>query len=399
LRDDPAGSDSMFFVQVRAGSCRTGFLGLMDFFNRAKGGERTELFAILEADFRTVRLVSTNLTGAVTPDANTMTDDTTTATTPLSAVLAEFMPELAEMEEQQAANHTLPDPPEESETEEEEESEDTESTETDEEESEDGEEDETEPEQPKSKDWPESARKRVDKLTAKLREAEAKAQELEAKVGNKPEPTQRTEAAPATSGSILEEVWDTDTLMAKTQSALAWKQWAIENPEGGLLKLGDSEKEYTEEDVKRILVNSDRLLNVDIPKRRDFLGKAAQYENGLRTEFPDFFKPDSETWKGIVGAFSEIPSLKARPDGIGLAIMMSLGLQEFAKLKGGKKAASTVATKPKAKTALAPRPVEPAAAASAPGPKSGRTAKRSKSLDDIISQGGDVDALETFFTS
>ena len=271
------------------------------------------------------------------------------------------------------------------------------------EEEEDAEDEEEHEEQPKNKDWPDSARKRVDKLTAKLREAEAKAAELEAKATGAA--NQQTEQnpngnAPATTGGPLDDVWQTEDLTGKAQSALAWKQWAIENPDGGTLKLGDQEREYSEEDVKRILINSDRLLNVEIPQRWQFLSKAAQYESGLRGEFPEFFQEDSEEWKGILGAFQELPVLKQRPDGTGLAMMLALGLKEFARLRESKKSKVTTKAKvPVNKPKLAPRPVEPAAAASAPGPKSGKIAKQPKSLDAILASGGDVDSLESFFTT
>jgi hypothetical protein len=103
-----------------------------------------------------------------------------------------------------------------------------------------------------------------------------------------------------------------------------------------------------------------------------------------------------------VGAFQELPVLKVRPDGTGFALMLSLGLKEMARLREAKKSKGNAKAEAKPavkKPALAPKPVNPAAAVSAPGPKASRANAKPSSIDDVVSQGGDVDALEKFFTS
>jgi hypothetical protein len=328
-------------------------------------------------------------------------------TTPLSEILADIIPEASIFEEERKATEATEEQQSQP-AETEEESEDVEESAADEEaeesESPDDEEDGEEPEQKQIKEWPESAQKRVDKLTAKLREAEAKAQELQAKIESAGQPEKKADQpdAQATTGDTLADVWDGEALTARAQSALNWKQWALENPDGGTLTIDGKEREYSDTDVKRILVNADKLLTVDIPKRREFLFKASQYEGGLRTEFPEFFQTESEEWKGIVGAFQELPALKVRPDGTGLALMLSLGLKEMARLREAKKSKGSAKAEAKPavkKTALAPKPVNPAAAVSAPGPKASRANAKQSSIDDVVLQGGDVDALEKFFTS
>lgn len=264
-----------------------------------------------------------------------------------------------------------------------------------------------------SKEWPESARKRVDKLTAKLREAEEREADRQAQLEDvrreldalKTGETRKDAVAgaePGTSQSPLGDVWSEEDLMHKADAALNWKRWAVEHPDGGTLKLGDGkEKEFSFEEVRQILINADRLLSVEIPKRREFLSKTGAIERGLRAEFPEMFDEKSPGWKGMMDALAALPELKSRPDGLGLALMMSLGLGEMQKLREAKKskvdlkakgAAESVPRKPQ----IAPRPVTPVGGPSAPAKKPDN---KDKALAEVLASGGDADALEKYFST
>jgi hypothetical protein len=275
------------------------------------------------------------------------------------------------------------------------------------------EEQEEEAKQKERQEWPESAKRRVDKITAKLREAEealeAKDAEAKAEVERL---RQELEKTPKTDGpepaarnaGPLDEVWSEKDLLEKADSALNWKRWAIENPDGGTLKVGDSEKEFTAEEVQRIQMNADRLLSVQIPKRREFLSKAASVEGKLRQDFPEMFDEKSEGWQGMMEALATVPELKTRPDGLGVALMMSLGLKEMQRLRAGKtEKKQSVQTMTKAGPAsagaaakkLAPKPVEPAGGPTGPVKKPDN---KGASLEALIESGGDPEAMTRYFT-
>lgn len=256
--------------------------------------------------------------------------------------------------------------------------------------------------------WPESARKRVDKLTAKLREAEqresARAAELEElqkqlAAGSKQEETQPRQATKE--DGLLSSVWNEADLVTEANKALNWKQWALQNPDGGTVKVGDKEQEYDAEAVQRIIVNTDRILNVEIPKRRQFLQNASQIEGQLSGLFPEYFDPARDEHKAAIGAISEFPELKRRADGMAAAIALSIGLRTMAELRKQRSDSKTKPTekKPAApKVPVAPKPTE---LSGMPGTVAGSTKpkrSREQAVESVVARAGDIDALAEYFT-
>lgn len=327
----------------------------------------------------------------------------------MADALAEFLPELNILREEPKTPEaeTLPEIPAEENAEEQAESSEPEVTETesaDEAETEEETEAEEETEEDRRKrTWPESAQRRVAKLTAKLREAEeretVKAEEVEALRAQLTEATTKANQATvqATKSGALENVWSENDLLTEAQKALAWKQWAIEHPEGGSVKVGDGEREYGAEEVERIKINADRILGVEIPKRKAFLQQAAQVESQLAAVFPSYFDPKAEDYKAAMGALHEMPELKSRPDGMAIAIALSIGLRQMTAQQQEKKKASSKPAAPATKPKLAPPPVEPGGGPRTVAPSKSDATKRSKSVESVIAQAGDVDALTNFF--
>jgi hypothetical protein len=337
-----------------------------------------------------------------------MTEGNGNIGTPMSEVLAEFLPDIARLAETKEPETRTEAAAEVVEEELEEGTEEQEGAEADgESETETGEtaeEDEDEPKESKdqAKGWPDSARKRVDKLTAKLREAEEARERAEAErarlAAESQQPPKQQTAQATTSGGVLEEVWDESSLMDRADAALNWKRWAIENPDGGTIAVNGAQKEYSEEDVKKILMNADRMLAVEIPKRREFLQQAVSVESALRADYPEAFDQQSEEWKGIVEALGALPDLKRRPDGMVLALALSLGMKNLQTKRTEKAEKSNPPKKAevKAPARLAPKPVGPVAVPK-PGPSKPRA--NAMSVTDLLERGGDVDALTKFFTT
>jgi hypothetical protein len=289
----------------------------------------------------------------------------------------------------------------------------TETEEVEETETEDAE--EQEPEQDAaSKQWPESARKRVDKLTAKLRDAEESGEATKSELEQmRQELTDlksgqtkaQSPASSKTPSNPMEDVWSEADLMTKADGALNWKRWAVENPDGGIMNLDGKEREFGPEEAQAILLNADRLLSVEIPRRRQFLAKTGAIEQGLRSEFPEMFDEKSAGWQGMMDALATLPELKTRVDGMGLAMMLSLGLGEMQRQRAEKgkpdttsktaAAAGAVQSKAKPKAQIAPTPVKPSGGPSAPA---GKPDTKNAALAEVFASGGDAEALEKYFT-
>jgi hypothetical protein len=344
-----------------------------------------------------------------------MAEENKESISPLMHELANYLPEIDLLQTQTSSQALPPDPAAPATTEEEateaEEVEDIDAEEAEEQEAEEATQDAKDT---ATKEWPESARKRVDKLTAKLREAEESGEATKSELEQMRQEladlkTGKTKVqSPAQSGAAsnpMEDVWSETDLMAKADGALNWKRWAVENPDGGTMNLDGKDREFGPEEVRAILLNADRLLSVEIPRRREFLAKTGAIEQGLRSEFPEMFDEKSAGWKGMMDALATLPELKARPDGMGLAMMLSLGLGEMQRLRAEKgkpdttsktaAAAGAVQSKAKPKAQIAPTPVKPSGGPSAPA---GKPDTKNAALAEVFASGGDAEALEKYFT-
>ena len=158
--------------------------------------------------------------------------------------------------------------------------------------------------------------KRFDKLTARAKEAEERAeaafkeaesikqrlQELEQKV---------SEPAPVQSGdNRFIDVWDAEKL--KHEKAIAYNlvEWCEDNRDG----VEVNGTEYTAEQIRAIRKNAKRSLDIQIPEREQFLARYNQVKPQAETLYPFWKDTRSTEYTEAQQVLRVVPQLKSVPE-------------------------------------------------------------------------------------
>lgn len=330
----------------------------------------------------------------------------------------------AEVEEEETGDNPEAQLEEESEESEEDTEEETEESEEEDPEDteEESEEEDTEEEEEKFslKDLPREQRERVQeiinqrvgKITAKQKTAqaeaekatklaethEARAKSLEAQVNE----LAASKIVPApTRDNPLTTLTTDDALKELEQQAWQFKQWAIQNPDGGECPLfpgKDGEpSQLSAEKTRQMLATVEADLGRHIPQRRAFLKTNAEYDKVATQAFPDLADSKSEFSQAVNSVLRAVPELKAIPGHKLGAAYYEIGRRIFEKHQGNtmQVVSSLLEAKPAAKkeSRLQPkkgkvqaRPV-PAArrpAATRNRPSATRSGSETMSEDDVI---------------
>lgn len=244
--------------------------------------------------------------------------------------------------------------------------------------------------------------KRVGKAVHQLKEAKATATQAEERA--KSLETQINQLAaekvvPApTRNQPLSMMTSDDALNQLEQDSWEFKQWAIQNPQGGecpLFKDKDGNPvELNAEKTRSMLAIVEADLGRSIPQRRAFLRTDAEYSKVAMQAFPDLKDPNSELSMAVNGVLRAVPELKAIPGHKLGAAYYEIGRRIFEKhqtqtwavvqrLLSQKPATNGQRIKPKQEK-VKPKPVP---AARRPAPTSQRPAVRAGSdanIEDVL---------------
>ena len=156
---------------------------------------------------------------------------------------------------------------------------------------------------------PKGVKKRIDKLSAKRREAEAEVERLRSEVdrlsqeANKPAQTP-TQDNPYAHLSTLEEV------NREIDQAKQIRRWCEMNPDGAVVTGKDgNEVEYSAEEVRNIKIKSLDAMEDHLPKRMQYLQNFNQMETIAAKEYPwwkDKASRDRQIAETFLKAFPEI---------------------------------------------------------------------------------------------
>lgn len=156
---------------------------------------------------------------------------------------------------------------------------------------------------------PKGVKKRIDKLSAKRREAEAEVERLRSEVdrlsqeANKPAQTP-TQDNPYAHLSTLEEV------NREADQAKQIRRWCEMNPDGAVVTGKDgNEVEYTAEEVRNIKIKALDAMEDHLPKRMQYLQNFNQMETIATKEYPwwkDKASRDRQIAETFLKAFPEI---------------------------------------------------------------------------------------------
>jgi len=145
------------------------------------------------------------------------------------------------------------------------------------------------------KGLPPSVQTRIDKLTAEKYQAREQVEQLKAELA---QAKQHVGQAPqvVSADTPLGDVQNHGDLSKVKEQALQAKEWALMNPNGGAFettKDGKTEtKEFSADEVREVLVKANRLLDRDIPGRKEYLDAAAGHFQVARTVYPNLFNAD-----------------------------------------------------------------------------------------------------------
>lgn len=208
--------------------------------------------------------------------------------------------------------------------------------------------------------------RRIDKITAKRREAEERAEQLETEISDlraKFDSTPPVTLAP-TAENPLADVETPEALEERISIAKKVRKWALENLEGGTVTNAQGEEVYHEPaQVRQYLANADEMLTEHAPKRREWLNQRTTFVPEARTAYPALFQTGSQEQAMLRETLKAYPALKNMPN-LELVIGDAIEGQKlrFARQQAAQKAASA----PKSSA----NPVK--AAPSAPSPAKGQ---------------------------
>ena len=181
-------------------------------------------------------------------------------------------------------------------------------------------EDSEETEETKSEDdeiergLPKGVKKRIDKLSAKRREAEAEVERLKQEVSRLSQEATKPAQTPTADNpyanlSTLEEV------SREAEQAKQIRRWCEMNPDGAVVEGKDgSETEYTAEEVRNIKIKALDALEEHLPKRMQYLQNFNQMEQVAAKEYP-WWKDKSAKERQIAESFiKHFPEIQKFPD-------------------------------------------------------------------------------------
>lgn len=161
---------------------------------------------------------------------------------------------------------------------------------------------------------PKGVKKRIDKLTAKRREAEAEIEKLKQEVerleqeANKPAQITRPD-------NPFSNLRSMDEINREVEQAKQIRRWCEMNPDGAVITRADGEEvEYTAEDVRKIKVKAMDAIEEHLPKQAQFLNAYHQYE-AIATKDYSWWKDRTSSERQMAEKFIKaFPEILRAPD-------------------------------------------------------------------------------------
>lgn len=203
--------------------------------------------------------------------------------------------------------------------------------------------------------------RRIDKITAKRREAEERAEQLETEISDL---RAKFDAAPPvtlapTPDDPLADIETPQALEERVEIAKKVRKWALQNLEGGTVTNANGEEIYYEPaQVRQYLANADEMLTEHAPKRREWLTQRQAVLLEARTAYPAIFQagsPEQAMYRETLKAYPALANMPNLEMVIGDAI-------EGQKLRFARLQAKQPAAKPSATASVKSAPSTPSPA-------------------------------------
>ena len=238
--------------------------------------------------------------------------------------------------------------------------------------------------------------KRIDKLTAKRREAEGRVDGLEAEIR-----TLRTEldakeelpSLPPVDGNPYSRLKSTQEVDREMDQAEEVLEWCEDNTDGAVVKnsKGD-EVEYSAEEIRGIKKNARKSIKKHLPNRLEYLKEEAAVAQQVEQAFPYWKDRSSESYQEAMEILRNRPDIRNHPTWKADVSVFQLGLQAYREM------VNNPTQKAAAKKEVKKAPEQPAAPAAAPA-STGASKVRSVSARKNFGSENSVDSLATVLES
>jgi len=161
---------------------------------------------------------------------------------------------------------------------------------------------------------PKGVKKRIDKLSAKRREAEAEVERLKGEMERLTQEANKPARTPI-ANNPYSNLNSADEVNREIEQAKQIRRWCELNPDGAVVRDSKgNETEYSAEDVRSIKIKALDALEEHLPKRLNYLQNFNQFENIVGKEYP-WWKDKTSTERRIADAFlQQFPEITKFPD-------------------------------------------------------------------------------------
>jgi hypothetical protein len=161
---------------------------------------------------------------------------------------------------------------------------------------------------------PKHIQKRIDKITAKRREAEAEADRLKAELEELR--TKKNEEVPSVrSKNPFSNKLDIAELEKSVQQAREVRDWCEENPYGGEIPRADGTSVHVDEsEVRRMKVQALKDIEKNIPEQVQFINARKHFDPIAEAEYPWWKKKDTKEYNTAVALLKNFPEIATFPD-------------------------------------------------------------------------------------
>jgi hypothetical protein len=205
--------------------------------------------------------------------------------------------------------------------------------------------------------------KRINKLVAAKKAAQAQLEEREARLAQMEREIQALKSVPAPSApdisDAIQALNSTEEVNAEFQRASYVLDWCEDNPDGGvIIDPQGNEVELDVQQVRAMKKMARRRKEVELPARFQYLNQKSQIEPVLATKHPWMRKPESEEYRVAQQVLRDFPEVKRRPDHMHLVAALIEGLKVFAERDSGKAKVAPIKRAPAQPSVKAPPKVD-----------------------------------------
>ena len=160
--------------------------------------------------------------------------------------------------------------------------------------------------------------KRIDKLVAQKKEAEAKLNALAEKLAETESQAANSQKEVIVSDKGLNPYFklqsDTD-VHAEIRNARQVRRWAEENPDGAVVAGKDGQEvEYSAEDIRKIKLNAIDALEEHLPAQMNYIQTRKQFDAEAEKTYPFWKQRSSQEYQYANALIREFPEIQKFPD-------------------------------------------------------------------------------------